>query len=137
MHIRGLKLKKKEEVEGPPLNEFEEDVYLHFNRFSRTKPVRASADRAFIPSPADLIQWSRVSRIVATTLDEVSSFSGPCNKKWQRKRAPKILKTSQGRGKGKKGLGTKSKRAKHDDDTSTSDSSDEKDDFSDESDDVL
>jgi len=46
------------------LTDFEKQIYSHFGRFNRTKTVKKSTDRPYIPNGRSLAEWDVISRIV-------------------------------------------------------------------------
>ncbi|ODM96556.1 snRNA-activating protein complex subunit 4 [Orchesella cincta] len=79
LHIRGLVLRKKEDI--PNINDFEDEIYKFYGRFKRTKPLNAKTDRPYIPDAKTLAEWSTVSRLIGTPLDELEDV--PVKKKWK------------------------------------------------------
>jgi hypothetical protein len=104
IHIRRLTLRPRESLDFK-LTDFEDEVYTYYNRFCRTKPLKAEASRPYLPHPVDLIKWPSIKRIVATWEEQMMDFSGPYNKKWQKKGLKKRVSTSKKKkktGKGRK-----------------------------------
>ncbi|XP_021954901.1 uncharacterized protein LOC110851434 [Folsomia candida] len=91
IHIRGLKLKPKEGFDN--LNDFEEEIYVHYSRFSRTKSLKAGIKRPYLPPASFFYKWKDVERIIEehddpVALEEEEQEAGEgvphCSKKWTR-----------------------------------------------------
>ncbi|OXA45484.1 uncharacterized protein LOC110856913 [Folsomia candida] len=93
LHIRGLKLKLKEGFDN--LNDFEEEIYVHYSRFSCTKTLKAGVKRTYLPPVSFFYKWKAVERIIeehddlaALEEEEQEAAEGApvpqCSKKWTR-----------------------------------------------------
>ncbi|XP_021961194.1 uncharacterized protein LOC110856914 [Folsomia candida] len=93
LHIRGLKLKLKEGFDN--LNDFEEEIYVHYSRFSCTKTLKAGVKRTYLPPASFFYKWKAVERIIeehddlaALEEEEQEAAEGApvpqCSKKWTR-----------------------------------------------------
>jgi hypothetical protein len=75
-----LTLKKKELIND--LTDFEGDVYVHFGRFSRTKPLKPGAERPYLPLASFFFNLNSVKRIIQTTSNVKDEAT--CSKKWSK-----------------------------------------------------